>query len=856
MLKKILATALAAAMVFGLASVAFAAPAFPDVAGDTYEADIARIKALGLIDGDPDGNFRPLATINRAEFTKMVVNMLGLKSAASYLATPTIFPDVKSEFSWAYGYINVATARGLVKGYEDGTFRPTNPVTQGEAITILLRALGYTDNLPGVWPLDYIMKAAELSMLPSGFTGGANAARNLVAALVNKTLDQLVVKEDANAPGTFVNKYGTSDFTTLYQDAFGLRAANQLVTYVTGKVTAYSTTDKTVTLDGTTTKTYVDSVFIQGKNTIADLKGQMVKLTLNKDGKAVFIQVTTPKEVVGDITAVDTVNLKVTVGGTAYTVNSNAEVYKNSALVQSTIAGALVAVNGTSAKLLLDSSGNVYRIEASVLDNTGTIAAKRTEIDSTGAAVNKMQVGSTWYNFKSTTTIVRNGASAVFADLAVGDDLKFSANGSDLIYVDAFNNVVKGYLVTGWVEDSSGKLITATKDGVSTTFTVNKNSDGTYSVTSVELNATYDFTLNRDGKVTAATKVTQSGPTTGEVKTISSKDLVYVSSTTKHRFTFSDGSTLILEDIPQRGTSVFASVYRNGVSKTASADGIWTAAKANDLFRIEKNGTGNGYDFFLFAPSVSGWVYHEANSPDFALVDTDGTTVLAGFTTQWSTSVTVNGVSVLNTKVDAKTTADGKFIGKVTFGGSNASGTTVPLAGSLSIEKFADATAYPVKGISSDADGYTFTLDTNSATALYVKTDKDTIVMKDGNKVTAADIKIGDKLLADQVYETEVAVADYVKASSDTTAPTVSNGTATWTDATHSLTVTFTTNEGCRKGYVWIGGAQKEATFTGSTWSYTTTDFTSKPDKVTIAAVDYAGNVASAVDVTVVVVTP
>jgi hypothetical protein len=57
MLKKILATALAAAMIFGLANMAFAAPVFPDTAGVENEADIAKLKALGIVKGDDLGNF-------------------------------------------------------------------------------------------------------------------------------------------------------------------------------------------------------------------------------------------------------------------------------------------------------------------------------------------------------------------------------------------------------------------------------------------------------------------------------------------------------------------------------------------------------------------------------------------------------------------------------------------------------------------------------------------------------------------------------------------------------------------------------------------------------------------------------
>jgi hypothetical protein len=99
MLKKILATALAAAMIFGLASTAFAAAAFPDLAGVTNGSAITRLKALGIVKGDELGNFNPNNPINRAEFTAMVVRMLGLEAAAAFLNTPTLFADVKADFS-------------------------------------------------------------------------------------------------------------------------------------------------------------------------------------------------------------------------------------------------------------------------------------------------------------------------------------------------------------------------------------------------------------------------------------------------------------------------------------------------------------------------------------------------------------------------------------------------------------------------------------------------------------------------------------------------------------------------------------------------------------------------------------
>ena len=52
--------------------------------------------------------------------------------------------------------MNVAYSEGLVNGYGNGTFGPEDPVTYGQAATLLLRMLGYTSAEVGsLWPLDY-----------------------------------------------------------------------------------------------------------------------------------------------------------------------------------------------------------------------------------------------------------------------------------------------------------------------------------------------------------------------------------------------------------------------------------------------------------------------------------------------------------------------------------------------------------------------------------------------------------------------------------------------------------------------------------------------------------------------------
>lgn len=49
------------------------------------------------------------------------------------------FSDISN--SWAKTYINVAAESGLINGYEDGTFRPDQPITRAETVTIINRLL-------------------------------------------------------------------------------------------------------------------------------------------------------------------------------------------------------------------------------------------------------------------------------------------------------------------------------------------------------------------------------------------------------------------------------------------------------------------------------------------------------------------------------------------------------------------------------------------------------------------------------------------------------------------------------------------------------------------------------------------
>lgn len=109
-------------------------PGFSDVSTAIFGYDkIAAIAEIGAINGYPDNTFRPNGTLTRGEMAAIVQRAYQLKGT-----TTKSFPDVKQGY-WAYDSIQKVLANDIVGGYEDGTFRPGNPITRAEFSAMLDR---------------------------------------------------------------------------------------------------------------------------------------------------------------------------------------------------------------------------------------------------------------------------------------------------------------------------------------------------------------------------------------------------------------------------------------------------------------------------------------------------------------------------------------------------------------------------------------------------------------------------------------------------------------------------------------------------------------------------------------------
>ncbi len=151
---------------------------FPDVVeGSWYYEYVMRCAAAGIVEGYPDGTFRPNASMTRAEAAVIAVNAAGI-DVSEYEDAETVFSDVSG---WATKWIAAAYANGLVVGKGDGIFDPEADITREEFVTMLEAAVGINaDNYADIacvfpdvsgWSTKYVVAAYE-NNLTVGYEDG------------------------------------------------------------------------------------------------------------------------------------------------------------------------------------------------------------------------------------------------------------------------------------------------------------------------------------------------------------------------------------------------------------------------------------------------------------------------------------------------------------------------------------------------------------------------------------------------------------------------------------------------------------------------------------------------------------
>ena len=146
---------------------------FTDVSSShKYKEAISFVQEKEIMTGYGNGSFLPDGKLNRAEAVKILITANEL----SLLPAGTNFPDVNTS-AWYAQYVATALARGLVKGYGDGEFKPANTISRAEFLKIAIEAANldlpqvstppYPDVNTNDWFAPYFTIAAENNFIPA-----------------------------------------------------------------------------------------------------------------------------------------------------------------------------------------------------------------------------------------------------------------------------------------------------------------------------------------------------------------------------------------------------------------------------------------------------------------------------------------------------------------------------------------------------------------------------------------------------------------------------------------------------------------------------------------------------------------
>ena len=217
-MRKLTALALTLVLCMSMLPAALAAESsFTDITDPAAAQNVEVLRMMGVIDGMTETTFDPNGTLTRAQFCKMAIVMLGKADQVNIYKNYTIFPDVKGSH-WAAGYVNMAV-RGenrFISGFTDGTFGPDRTITYGQAITILMRLLGYTDADVGiVWPEGYINAAVEKGVTKGVSLSGSSAITRAQAAQLFVNL----LNAERKGGGSFISSIGNAVSGVILLDA-------------------------------------------------------------------------------------------------------------------------------------------------------------------------------------------------------------------------------------------------------------------------------------------------------------------------------------------------------------------------------------------------------------------------------------------------------------------------------------------------------------------------------------------------------------------------------------------------------------------------------------------------------------
>lgn len=406
MLKKIIA---AFALIFCMNICAYAEEV-PD------ENILPLLNALNIMTGDNNGNYHLDDLVTRAEFTKIAIAASPSKDTVALALNISPFSDVKFT-DWFAPYVKAAVNANLVEGYIDGSFRPYNNVSYEEAVTMLLRALGYTsDDFGDSWPYGQIGMANSLEISKNvGANVGEAITRRQAARLVYNTLD--AKKKDSSQKLLSIFDCEVTEGATI------IASHNE---------------DSSLGIDKIyTTKGILDI----GSGYTSDYVGRQGDL-ITKNGDD-FLAFTPNVQTVESYAVTNVIGNDLIIDGQVLSINENTTAYfKSQTLTYETLAAK--ANKGDTLKVFKNSKGSidyVMLVQTSVNGSSGETLDKYVIYSLLDNAVIGYKNGSfIQIDIKDTTTCykdtTRSTYSAIKNEMEMGDILYVKMNGASVDYVN------------------------------------------------------------------------------------------------------------------------------------------------------------------------------------------------------------------------------------------------------------------------------------------------------------------------------------------------------------------------------------------------------------------------------------
>ena len=296
-LKKTLCLVLALVLCLGLASVAFAGNfdgyTDADKIGAQYEEAVAVLMGTGIVNGMTATEIAPEGNFTREQAAKIVTYMtLGGTLADVLKADADPFEDVKAN-RWSAGYVAYCVDKGIIAGYGDGKFGPTDTLTGYQFAKMLLVAIGYGESS------DYEGKSWSINVAKDAFSAGIFEGD--AAAATNEP----VQRQQAMLMAFNALNYSKTGTTSVYVVKLGDKVLYTGSDALTALVMQQANEGATLALETVSTGSLGDTVFGLKKSTSTDAFGRESKTYINKNNtKQVYATLapTAVLTVVGSIT--------------------------------------------------------------------------------------------------------------------------------------------------------------------------------------------------------------------------------------------------------------------------------------------------------------------------------------------------------------------------------------------------------------------------------------------------------------------------------------------------------------------------------------------------------------------------